>query len=143
MYGQFDDDARSVMGSARDIAIRLGHDRIDPEHILVGLTESPTERVTDVLVRLGAKPSTICERVLGTLEPVETHLAPKTLPFTDGAKRVLEHTVEEAARLGRRQVGADLLLLGLLHDRRTVATAILSENGVDLEAARSCLRGMA
>lgn len=143
MYSQFNDDARNVMGHARDVAVRLGHDHIGPEHILVGLTESPAGRVQDVLTQLGAVPSAVCERVLGTLEPVQTHLTPTTLPFTDGAKRVLENTVEEAAALNRREVGAELLLLGLLHDRRTTAAAALIESGVDLEAARRYIRGKA
>ncbi len=143
MYSQFNEDARSVMGQARDVAIRLGHDHIGPEHILVGLTESPSSRVQDVLTQLGAKPSAVCERILGTVEPAKTHLTPKTLPFTDAAKRVLESTVEEAASLNRREVGAELLLLGVLHDKRTAAAAALVENGVDLEAARRCIRGSA
>ena len=52
----------------------------------------------------------------------------------DARKRVLALATEEAARRGDRRIGADHLLLGLLHEPSSVAARAL---GVDLESARA------
>jgi len=53
--------------------------------------------------------------------------------FTDRARRALHMADREAVRLGYGQIVADHLLLGLLHDRTSVAAHALARLGLDLD----------
>jgi len=55
---------------------------------------------------------------------------------TECAQRAVRHARGEAGRLGHDQVGTEHLLLALLRDQACLATAILGERGVEVEAVR-------
>ena len=63
--------------------------------------------------------------------------------FTEEARRVLDLAREEAERFGRRFVGPEHLVLGLLRDGGNPAAGILQAGGVDLAAARAALDRLA
>jgi len=55
---------------------------------------------------------------------------------TECAQRAVRHARGEAGRLGHDRVGTEHLLLALLRDQACLATAILGERGVEVEAVR-------
>ena len=55
---------------------------------------------------------------------------------TEPAQLAVTHAKQEAGRLGHDRVGTEHLLLGLLHDDRCRAVAILGELGIALETVR-------
>lgn len=55
------------------------------------------------------------------------------IPFTPGAKKVLELALREAIAIGHRHIGTEHLLLGLVRDERCSAARILSARGFDRE----------
>src|SRR5207237_6645437 len=59
------------------------------------------------------------------------------LPYTSRAKKVLELAMSEARELNHSYVGTEHLLLGLLREEKGIAAQVLTDAGVNLEAARA------
>jgi len=55
---------------------------------------------------------------------------------TECAQQAVLHARGEAGRLGHDRIGTEHLLLALLRDQECLATAILGERGVEVEALR-------
>src|SRR5438477_8501985 len=58
------------------------------------------------------------------------------MPFTRGAKRVIELAREEARQLGHNYIGAEHVLLGLIREGEGVAAQVLVKLGADLSRVR-------
>lgn len=137
MFDRFDDRSRTLMGRSRDAALRLRHDYIAPEHILLALTEGDDGAGGAALGILGVDRSALHDDLAGKMPEGTTHLEPTQLPFTATAKTVLESCVEEAQQLGHRRLGPDHVLLGLLHLESGPVAEVLSRHGVDLQRVRA------
>ncbi|HEX3866481.1 MAG TPA: ATP-dependent Clp protease ATP-binding subunit, partial [Gemmatimonadaceae bacterium] len=59
------------------------------------------------------------------------------LPYTSRAKKVLELAMSEARELNHSYVGTEHLLLGLLREEKGIAAQVLTDAGVNLDAART------
>ena len=59
--------------------------------------------------------------------------------FTDRVRKVLQKSREEAARLHHEYVGTEHILLGLVREGEGVATAVLTNLGVDLDNIRNAV----
>ncbi|MEV4524415.1 Clp protease N-terminal domain-containing protein [Micromonospora tulbaghiae] len=59
--------------------------------------------------------------------------------FTDRARSVVHHALDEARTEGRRPVGTEHLLLGVLADRDNLAVRLLAAGGVDADALRAAV----
>src|SRR5919107_298474 len=57
--------------------------------------------------------------------------------FTERVRKVLAMAREEAARLNHSYVGTEHLLLGLLREEKGIAAQVLTDTGVNLDAARA------
>ena len=140
MFDKFSDDSRTLLAIAREDALRLGHDYIAPEHLLLAVTQTKSGAIKvlkDLEVDIEGLRATV-EAAAGTGDaPADL----KALPFTPGAKHVLEHTVEETKRLGHHKTGTEHLLLGLLRGTGGAAKALQAAN-VDLEEARIRVRAL-
>lgn len=64
---------------------------------------------------------------------------PRRLPFSAEARKTLELSLREALALHHRGIGTEHLLLGVLRDRRTPASAALADLGVTHAAVRDAL----
>lgn len=53
------------------------------------------------------------------------------MEYTEGAKKVLELAKEEANKLGQTYVGSEHILLGLIEEKKGLASKILLANGID------------
>jgi hypothetical protein len=61
------------------------------------------------------------------------------LPFTKGAKKTLELALREALHLGHNYIGTEHILMGLLRNNTSSASAMLTEMGMDHDAIRKAL----
>ena len=133
----FTEPVHAALRAARDEALRLGHDYIGTEHILLGLDRDPSIRAR--LQRLGLT----SERLRSALEwsvrrgtrtgPVPGAVA--ELPYTSRAMRVLELSRTEAG--DHDEIRPEHLLLGLLREDRGIAGEILTGLGLAAEHIRS------
>jgi ATP-dependent Clp protease ATP-binding subunit ClpC len=140
VFDRFDDDTRKSLGLARQEAQRLRHDYIGTEHVLLGLAADGGGVAGRVFDRLGIDKAKVRRAVDAKVQPGPTPVTAGQLPFTAGAKRVLELTLEEAVALEHTRIGTGHLLLGLLRQGDGVGAQALRELGVDLEYVRGQVR---
>lgn len=140
MFDRFTDHAKRVMNYARQHAQRLNHQYLGTEHILLGLLEERDCRGCTMLESLGMEPDRIRTEIEKLVKPDSNLVTMAALPFTPGAKKVLEYSMEEAGSLGSTVLGTEHVLLGLVRVTDGVASKALSACGMSLEKARALAR---
>jgi ATP-dependent Clp protease ATP-binding subunit ClpC len=137
MNYNFTDRVRKVLAMAREEAIRLQHDYVGTEHILLGLIREGEGVAAAVLMNLNVDLEQIHERIEESVRKGKATIALGELPYTSRAKKVLEYAMAEARELNHSYVGTEHLLLGLLREEKGIAAQVLNSLGVSLEEARS------
>ena len=141
MNYNFTDRVRKVLAMARDEAIRLQHDYVGTEHVLLGLIREREGVAATVLMNLGVDLSQVHERVEEAVRKGKATIALGELPYTSRAKKVLEFALAEARELNHSYVGTEHLLLGLLREEKGIAAQVLNSMSVRLDRARAeCLK---
>jgi ATP-dependent Clp protease ATP-binding subunit ClpC len=121
---------------AREEAIRLQHDYVGTEHILLGLIREGEGVAAAVLNNLAVDLEQVQEKVEESVRRGKATIALGELPYTSRAKKVLEFAMAEARELNHSYVGTEHLLLGLLREEKGIAAEVLGQLGVGLEDAR-------
>jgi ATP-dependent Clp protease ATP-binding subunit ClpC len=137
MNYNFTDRVRKVLAMAREEAIRLQHDYVGTEHILLGLIREGEGVAAAVLTNLNVDLDQIHERVEESVRKGKATIALGELPYTSRAKKVLEFAMSEAREFNHSYVGTEHLLLGLLREEKGIAAQVLNSLGVTLDEARS------
>ena len=135
MFERYTENARRVIFFARFQVSTLGGDKIDTEHLLLGLLREDAS----LLQQLVRPPFTIESIRLQTQEVAkrgEQRGTSVDLPLSDDSKLVLGFAAEEAERLRHWHIGTEHLLLGVLRQEDCRAAQVLRQNGLTLEAAR-------
>ena len=122
---------------AREEAIRLQHDYVGTEHLLLGLIREGEGVAAVVLQNLSVDLDQIHERVEEAVREGKATIALGELPYTSRAKKVLEFAMTEARDFNHSYVGTEHLLLGLLREEKGIAAQVLNSLGVTLDEARS------
>jgi ATP-dependent Clp protease ATP-binding subunit ClpC len=136
MNYNFTDRVRKVLAMAREEAIRLQHDYVGTEHILLGLIREGEGVAAAVLSNLAVDLEQVQEKVEESVRRGKATIALGELPYTSRAKKVLEFAMAEARELNHSYVGTEHLLLGLLREEKGIAAEVLGQLGVGLEDAR-------
>jgi len=134
LFGRFTERAQKVLALAQEEAIRLNHNNVGTEHILLGLVREGEGIAAKALFALGITPDKIqseVEKLIGTGAAYTQ--AP---PYTPRAKKVIELSMDEARKMGHSYVGTEHILLGLIREGEGVAARVLSNLGVNLNKAR-------
>ncbi|CAM3478944.1 ATP-dependent Clp protease ATP-binding subunit [Hydrogenibacillus schlegelii] len=134
MFGRFTERAQKVLSYAQDEAVRLGHNSIGTEHILLGLIREGEGIAAKALMNLGLSLEKIREEVEALIG--RGHEKPLNTPYTPRAKKVIELSFDEARKLGHTYVGTEHILLGLIREGEGVAARVLNNLGVSLNKAR-------
>ena len=136
MNYNFTDRVRKVLAMAREEAIRLQHDYVGTEHLLLGLIREGEGVAAAVLTNLNVDLEQIHERVEESVRKGKATIALGELPYTSRAKKVLEFAMAEARDFNHSYVGTEHLLLGLLREEKGIAAQVLNSLGVTLDEAR-------
>jgi ATP-dependent Clp protease ATP-binding subunit ClpC len=137
MNYNFTDRVRKVLAMARDEAIRLQHDYVGTEHILLALIREGEGVAAAVLSNLNADLDQIHEGIEESVKKGKATIALGDLPYTTRAKKVLEFSMAEAREMSHSYVGTEHLLLGLLREEKGIAAQVLNSMGISLEDARA------
>jgi len=137
MNYNFTDRVRKVLAMAREEAIRLQHDYVGTEHVLLGLIREGEGVAAAVLSNMNVDLDAVHEGVEESVRPGKATIALGELPYTSRAKKVLEYSMAEARELNHSYVGTEHLLLGLLREEKGIAAQVLNSLGVTLEETRS------
>ncbi|MBA3889197.1 MAG: ATP-dependent Clp protease ATP-binding subunit [Gemmatimonadaceae bacterium] len=134
----FTERVRKVLAMAREEAARLHHEYVGTEHILLGLIREGEGVAATVLQNLNVELEEIQQKIEETVKKGKAASATgPDLPYTSRAKKVLELAMSEARELAHSYVGTEHLLLGLLREEKGIAAQVLTDAGVNLEAARA------
>ena len=134
----FTERVRKVLAMAREEAARLHHEYVGTEHILLGLIREGEGVAAAVLQNLNVDLDDITQKIEETVKKGKAaQTTGPDLPYTSRAKKVLELAMSEARELTHSYVGTEHLLLGLLREEKGIAAQVLTDAGVNLEAARA------
>ncbi|WP_208585809.1 ATP-dependent protease ATP-binding subunit ClpC [Gracilibacillus suaedae] len=134
MFGRFTERAQKVLALSQEEAVRLGHNNIGTEHILLGLVSEGEGIAAKALQAIGLGADKIrdeVESLIGKGSEVS-----QTIHYTPRAKKVIELSMDEARKLGHSYVGTEHILLGLIREGEGVAARVLNNLGVSLNKAR-------
>ena len=130
-FSGFTEKANEALNQAINSAGQLGHTYVGSEHLLLGLLRVGSGVASSVLNKYGITAENIEEllkKSIGTGTP--TRLSPDY--FTPRAKKVIETAMAGCANMGKKYVGTEHLLIGILSEDDNYAIRFISELGVDV-----------
>ncbi len=137
---KFSPKVKQVIAKSREEAIRLGHDYIGTEHLLLGITQDSNELAVRVLESLEVATknlrSSIEEAIQGKRSARATYNV-GNLPLNKSAEKVLKVTFLEARMLKSEEVGIEHLMLSILKHKENFASKLLQEFEVDYETYKA------
>ena len=138
MEGNFSNRVRDVISFSREEAIRLGHDYIGTEHLLLGIVREGEGIAVKILRNLGCDLSKLKTAIEDTVRSTGGTLTVGNIPLTKQAEKVLKITYLEAKLYKSDVIGTEHLLLSLLRDDENIAAQILQQGfSVTYDAVRS------
>jgi ATP-dependent Clp protease ATP-binding subunit ClpC len=140
MEGNFSNRVRDVIAYSREEALRLGHDYIGTEHLLLGIIREGEGIAVKILRNLGCDLGKLKKAVEDTVRTVSGAAPGGNIPLTKQAEKVLKITQLEAKLYKSDVIGTEHLLLSLLRDDENIAAQILQQHfSVTYDAVRSDL----
>ncbi len=137
MEGNFSSRVNDVIRLSREEAIRLGHDYIGTEHLLLGIIRDGEGLAIKVFRNLNVD---LYRLKKGIEETVKNSSMNKinlgNIPLTKQAEKVLKLTFLEAKLYKSDIIGTEHLLLSLLRDEDNIAAKILLEFKIGYEKVR-------
>ena len=133
---RFNPQARQAMELAKREAVGLGHDHIGPEHILLGVLSSEHGLAAHALQQCGVTHARVRPHVVAIVGPSQSR-ASAEIVLTPQAREIVEQATSEATATSCAYVGAEHLLLSLLHDNENVMAQILRNLDVEPASVRA------
>lgn len=127
MEGNFSNRVRDVISYSREEAIRLGHDYIGTEHLLLGIIREGEGIAIKVLRNLGCDLFKLKRAIEDTVRSSGGTITAGNIPLTKQAEKVLKITYLEAKLYKSDVIGTEHLLLSLLRDDENIAAQILQQ----------------
>jgi ATP-dependent Clp protease ATP-binding subunit ClpC len=137
MEAKFSPRVKDVITFSREEALRLGHDFIGTEHLLLGLIREGEGMAIKMIKSLGINLPELRKAVENSVKG--SSMAVNNLiniPLTKQAEKALKITYLEAKVFKSDVIGTEHLLLSILKDEDNIATQILNQYGVTYELVR-------
>ncbi|MGE0587800.1 MAG: ATP-dependent Clp protease ATP-binding subunit [Cyclobacteriaceae bacterium] len=141
MEAKFSNRVKEVISLSREEALRLGHDYIGTEHLLLGMIREGEGVAVGVLKKLGVP----LDELRGEIEKVSKSTATHdvknlaNIPLTRASEKVLKITYLEAKIFKAQLIGTEHLLLSILRDPDNLATQILNKFDVAYDVVKEML----
>ena len=142
MEAKFSPRVKDVITYSREEALRLGHDFIGIEHLMLGMIRDGEGVGIRLLKKLNIDVQELRKSIESSLTPgarKSNNLA--NIPLVKQAEKTLKLTYLEAKTFKAVQIGTEHLLLCILKDNDNVVSKSLLKFGVDYDAVRTELEG--
>jgi ATP-dependent Clp protease ATP-binding subunit ClpC len=136
MEGNFSNRVQDVIRLSREEALRLGHDYIGTEHLLLGIIREGEGIGVKILRSLNVDLSKLKRAVEDTVRSMGGPLTIGNIPLTKQAEKVLKITYLEAKLYKSDVIGTEHLLLSLLRDEDNIAAQILAQFNINYDVIR-------
>lgn len=135
-HRKFSPKVKKVISRSRDEALRLGHDFIGTEHLLLGIMAEKGSLAMRVLDSLDVDASELQQTVEESIHRLPTggtNLNVGNLPLNKQAEKVLKVTFLEAKMLKNDEISPEHLMLSILKHKENPASKILNQFDVDYD----------
>lgn len=141
MEAKFSPRVRDVISYSREEALRLGHDYIGTEHLLLGLIREGEGRAIKILNDLlDFDISVLKKSIEASIKNTATHRKiTGNIPLTKQAEKVLKVTYLEAKIFKSEVIGTEHLVLSVLRDDDNIAAQILNQYSIDYQTFKAQL----
>ncbi len=137
MEAKFSPRVKDVITFSREEALRLGHDYIGTEHLLLGLIREGEGMAIKILKSLGINLAELRKSVENSVKGSATSINNlNNIPLTKQAEKALKITYLEAKVFKSDVIGTEHLLLSILKDEDNIATQILNQYGINYEIVK-------
>jgi ATP-dependent Clp protease ATP-binding subunit ClpB len=140
---RFTEKAREALQGAQKLAIRMSHQQIDNEHLLLALLDQEGGLTPAILKKAGVAPEALTIRLQRELEKLPrvsgSSGSPDNFYLTGRLNKLLTVAEDEAKKLKDEFISVEHLLLALLDDKGA-AGSLLKEFGVNRERLMSALK---
>jgi ATP-dependent Clp protease ATP-binding subunit ClpC len=137
MEGNFSNRVQDVIRLSREEALRLGHDYIGTEHLLLGIIREGEGIAVKILRNLGCDLYKLKKTIEETVRTSGGTLTIGNIPLTKQAEKVLKITYLEAKLYKSDVIGTEHLLLSLLRDDDNIAAQILHQFNIHYDVVRN------
>ncbi len=137
MEGNFSNRVQDVIRLSREEALRLGHDYIGTEHLLLGIIREGEGIAVKILRNLGCDLYKLKKAIEDTVRTSGGTLTIGNIPLTKQAEKVLKITYLEAKLYKSDVIGTEHLLLSLLRDDDNIAAQIMHQFNVHYDVVRN------
>ncbi len=142
MEGNFSNRVQDVIRLSREEALRLGHDYIGTEHLLLGIIREGEGIAVKILRNLGVDLYKLKKAIEDAVRTSGGTLTIGNIPLTKQAEKVLKITYLEAKLFKSDVIGTEHLLLSLMRDDDNIAAQILHQFNVHYDAVRNELENI-
>ncbi|WP_420388091.1 ATP-dependent Clp protease ATP-binding subunit [Roseivirga sp.] len=141
MEAKFSNRVKEVISLSREEALRLGHDYIGTEHLLLGMIREGEGVAVSILKKLGTSLEELREAIERATKGTANHNVKNlaNIPLTRQSEKVLKITYLEAKIFKSQLIGTEHLLLSILRDEDNIATQILEKFDVNYEVVKEML----
>ena len=137
MESRFSPRVKDVLTYSREEALRLGHDFVGTEHLLLGIIREGEGLALQILEMLGVKPSVLRKEIENMMKPGTKSLGQLgNIPLIKQAEKVLKVTVLEAKLLNSAVIETEHLLLAILKEDTSLPAKVLEKFDVDYKTVR-------
>jgi len=142
MNNKFSLRVQQVIQFAREEALRLGHDFIGTEHLLLGIVRLGDGLAVQIMTNLGCDLDEVRESIEDMVDSSKSTMKIGNIPFTKRAEKVLKISYIEGKNYSSDIIGTEHLLLALLKEEDCMAANVLMGFNVTYDAVKSELDNM-
>lgn len=143
MDSKFSPRVKDVISFSREEALRLGHDFIGTEHLMLGLIREGEGMAIKFLKTMNVRLPELRKSIENALKSSATSSHNLTnIPLTKQAEKALKITYLEAKIYKSELIGTEHLLLAILKDEDSSITKILNQYGVSYDLMREEMDAM-
>ncbi len=140
MEAKFSPQVKDVISYSRDEALRLGHEYIGAEHLLLGLIRDGEGVAIKMLKALGIDLARLRRAIEDAVRSSSgTIIKAGNIPLTKQAEKVLKITYLEAKIFKSDIIGTEHLLLSILRDEDNIASQLLAQFNVSYDQFKNAL----
>ena len=138
MDAKFSPRVKEVISYSREEALRLGHDYIGVEHLLLGIIREGEGVAMKMIESSGINSKELRKKLESKLDSgqISELKSSGNIPLLKQAEKVLKITYLEAKLFKSNMIGTEHLLLSILKEDNNIASSLLKEHNLNYDSIK-------